>query len=421
MRSEGTSPAQALGAPLSFRRNVSWSFGGTLVHAGAKWLNLVALARLGGAEIVGTLALATAIVAPIFALTNLQLRQIQATDARGRFSFSTVLGLRLSTSALATLGVAAYGVFGEGGLAPVLFFVALAHAFESLSEVIYGRLQRAERLDRVARSMGAHGLLGILFLAGGYAATGSLAVATAGQALASLLVFSFLDLPALRGVGASGLPRPRLPAVELRPLLQSALPLGGTMMLVSLNGHLPRYFLEGSAGRTELGVFAALYQLVAAGNLVISAVAQAASPRLANYAAAGDRRSFRRLSGRLYGVIALVSVGGILLSLVLGETILFHLFGPDFAAHADALVLLAVAGSLGFFCAVPGYGLTAVGAHGVQLPLFAGITGASALLCALLIPTHGIFGAAFAIMGTYLLQFIASSLVLRARLGRMGR
>lgn len=412
----------AIARPLSFRANVSWSFFGTLAHAGSRWLGLVVLARLGGAETVGTLALATAIASPIFALTNLQLRQIQATDAAGRFSFSTVFGLRLLTSALALAGVGLYAALASARseLAWVLAFVALAQGFESLSEVIYGRLQRYERLDRVARSMATHGLLGIVALAAGYVATENLVVAAAGMAAGSLSTFLLVDLPSLRSVRGpeddrSPL-RPRLPMAELVPLLRSALPLGGTMMLVSLNGQIPRYFLEGSAGRTGLGVFAALHQLVAVGNLVISAIATAASPRLANAAHRGDRAAFRALSAKLYGLIAAISVGGILLSLVAGEAILLRVFGPEFAAHSDVLVLLAVAGSVGFACAVPGHGLTAVGAHGIQLPLFCLVTAVSAGLSAIWIPSHGLRGAAFAILGTFAVQFVASNFVLVRRL-----
>lgn len=408
--------------PLSFRANVSWSFFGTLAHAGCRWLGLVVLARLGGAETVGTLALATAIASPIFALTNLQLRQIQATDASGRFSFSTVFGLRLLTSALALGGVGLYAALASARseLVWVLWFVALAQGFESLSEVIYGRLQRNERLDRVARSMAAHGFSGIVALGVGYFATQNLVVAAAGMAAGSLATFLFLDLPSLGAVGGAeggrGALRPRLPKAELLPLLRSALPLGGTMMLVSLNGQIPRFFLEGSAGRTVLGVFAALHQLVAVGNLVISAIATAASPRLANYAHRGDRAAFRALSAKLYALIAAISAGGILLSLVAGEYILLRVFGPEFADHADVLVLLAVAGSVGFACTVPGYGLTAVGAHGIQLPLFCLVTAVSALLSAILIPAHGLHGAAYAIGGTFAVQFVASHLVLTRRL-----
>src|SRR5690606_38826380 len=134
------------------------------------------------------------------------------------------------------------------------------------------------------------------------------------------------------------------------------------------------------------------------------------SPRLANAAHAGDRAAFRSLSAKLYGLIGIVAGGGILLSLVAGERILLLVFGPDFAARADVLVLLALAGSVGFASAVPGYGLTATGAHGVQLPLFCLITAVSVGLCAWLIPAFGMRGAAIAILGTYLVQFFASNL-----------
>src|SRR5690606_37973367 len=99
---------------------------------------------------------------------------------------------------------------------------------------------------------------GIVALAAGYAATGELAVGAAGMAAGSLATFLFFDLPSLGAAsgGGSGL-RPRFPRSELVLLLRSALPLGGTMMLVSLNGQIPRYFLEGSAGRAEPGIFAA--------------------------------------------------------------------------------------------------------------------------------------------------------------------
>lgn len=415
--------SRSLGAGLSMRANVSWSFAGSLLHAGCRWLSLVVLARAGGAETVGTLALAIAIATPLFMLSNLQLREIQTTDAGGRFSFETVWGIRLLTTALALCVVCGILLFGEEGasLGPVLFFVSLSLGFESLSDAIYGRLQRRERLDRVARSMGVRGVLTLAFLGVGFWATGSLAWAAGAMAAASLLPLLLLDLPALRGAGAAEgraplLPRARLRRDELAPLLRSALPLGGTMMLVSLSSNLPRYFIDGALGRAETGVFAALFQLVSVGNLVVSAAAQAASPRLANLAHGGDLRGFRDLSRKLYLLVGALGFGGILLSHALGEPILGLVFGEEFAASADVLVLLAVGGSLGFACAVPGYGLTAVGAHGVQFPLFLVIVGVGAGLHAWLIPAFGLHGAAYALMLGFALQFVASRWVLERRL-----
>lgn len=415
----------------SLRRNVSWSFLGNLVHAGTKWASLVVLARLSGAEDVGTLALATAMVAPVFMLLNLQLREIQSTDARGRYSFETVWGIRLGTTAVAGLVVAAGAWLrhDDPTLSWVLVAVALSHAFDALSDAVHGRLQRQERLDWIARSMAGRGLASLGLLAGIYALTGSLPWAAGGMAIASAAMLVGLDLPALRALEAGRLgvaraslpwlPRPRIAREELAPLFRSALPLGGTMLLVSLNGNLPRYFIEAHLGRAELGVFAALAQLVAAGNIAISAAANAASPRLARHAARGELAAFHRVSRALYKGVLALGVGGILLSWGLGDTILGAVFGAEFAEASDVLVWLAVGGTVGFACAVPGYGMTAAGAHGAQFPLFVGINLVGLGACAALIPRLGLHGAALAVLVTYGAQWLGSRLVLGRRLAQL--
>ena len=59
---------------------------------------LTVMAKLGSPIVVGEYGLAAAICAPIFMLMNLQLRNIQATDAKGRYTYSDYLSLRVITS-----------------------------------------------------------------------------------------------------------------------------------------------------------------------------------------------------------------------------------------------------------------------------------------------------------------------------------
>src|SRR5436305_1160496 len=87
-------------ANASLSANFLWSLAGTLVFAGCQWGMLVALTKLGDAEMVGQFALALAITAPVFMFTNLQLRGIQATDARREYAFGDYLSLRLAMTAL---------------------------------------------------------------------------------------------------------------------------------------------------------------------------------------------------------------------------------------------------------------------------------------------------------------------------------
>jgi len=89
--------------PLSLRVNFSWTFAGNVIYAACQWGILVVLAKLGSPKMVGQFALGSAITAPVIMFTNLQLRAVQATDAKDEYSFGDYFSLRLLTTALAFL------------------------------------------------------------------------------------------------------------------------------------------------------------------------------------------------------------------------------------------------------------------------------------------------------------------------------
>ena len=78
---------------------------GNVVYGGCQWGILIVLAKLGSPEMVGQFSLGLAVVAPVIMLANLQLRAVQATDAKGEYLFGHYLGLRLITTALAVVVV----------------------------------------------------------------------------------------------------------------------------------------------------------------------------------------------------------------------------------------------------------------------------------------------------------------------------
>ena len=86
---------------LSLKQNFSWTFVGNGVYQACQWGMLVVLAKLTSPEDVGQFALGLAVCAPVVMLTNLQLRAVQATDARGEYEFADYLGLRLLMTGLA--------------------------------------------------------------------------------------------------------------------------------------------------------------------------------------------------------------------------------------------------------------------------------------------------------------------------------
>ena len=399
---------------LSLRRNFSWTFVGNVVYAASQWGMLVIIARLGTPAMVGEFALGLALTAPIVLFSNLQLRGIQANDARRRFAFNDYLTLRLITTALALCvlgGLVATGNFTGPGL--LILLIALTKSLESVSDVYYGLLQQHERLDVVAQSLMLRGVLSLAALAAGLYLTTSLLWGVVAMALCWAAVLVLFDIPRGARVLGSGSPNSKTwPSPErLGELARLALPLGFTMLLVSLNTNVPRYFIEQYEDTYALGIFSALAYIMVAGRTVVAALGQAASPRLSSYYAAGNRRAFRALATRLLSVGVLLGAGGVAASLLAGGPLLNFVYGTDYGEHRELFVHLMVAAAFIYVGSFAGYVMTAAQRFGVQAPLAGVVVLVSCLACWLLVPRYGLTGAALATTAAAAVQFALSALI----------
>lgn len=399
--------------PLTLRHNFSWTFVGNVVYAGSQWGILVVLAKLGSPEMVGQFTLGLAVTAPVIMLTNLELRAVQATDARYQYHFGDYLGLRLILTGLALLLIAgitfAAGYRWETSL--VILLVGLAKAFESLSDLFYGLLQQYERMDRIAISLMIKSLLSPLLLSIGVYLTGNVWGGVVGLAIAWALVLVGYDIrnsalilnsPPLTSQGkiASNLGalalQPRWHLKTLVKLVWLTLPLGFVRMLMSLNANIPRYIVEQYLGERELGIYAAIAYLMVLGSRVVSALGESASPRLAKYYAEANSIPFRRLLLKLVGIGALLGGVGVMVAFAAGQELLTLLYEPEYAKYTDVFVWLMIAAGVSYMSFSLEYGMMAARYFRIQMPLFASVTTVSAIACLWLIPTNGLQGAAIA-------------------------
>ena len=185
----------AVPVPLSVRANFSWTLAGNVVYAACQWTMLVAIAKLGSPEMVGQFAVASALIVPVLMFLNLQLRAVEATDAKGAYRLTDYLGLRLMTTTIALGVIGLLASTRRWEVLWVILAVGAAKAVDSLSDILYGLLQQHERMDRVACSMMIRGPLGLAALAGVLMLTGRVAWAALAMAAAWLLVLLAYDLP----------------------------------------------------------------------------------------------------------------------------------------------------------------------------------------------------------------------------------
>ncbi|MFQ4142454.1 oligosaccharide flippase family protein [Chlorogloeopsis sp. ULAP02] len=395
--------------PLTLRHNFSWTFIGNVVYAACQWGMLVVLVKLGSPEIVGQFTLGLAVTAPIFMFTNLQLRSIQATDATKQYLFSDYLELRLIGTGLGMLAVAVItflaGYSWETSL--VILLVGLAKAFESISDVYYGLLQQYERMDRIAISLMIKGPLSLILLGTGVYLSRDVTWGVVGLVVAWAMVLLVYDIP--NGIFIlNSISKFRWHLVTLTKLIWLSLPLGLVMMLISLNTNIPRYFIEQYLGERELGIFAAIAYLMVVGSMVVNALGQSASPRLAKYYALGDGVAFCKLLFKLLRIAVLLGGGGVLLAVVGGKQILTFLYRPEYAQHTSLFIWLMITAGIGYLSSFMGYGMTAARYFRIQLPLFAAATISSTVACFLLIPRLGLLGAVIALLIAVIVQAIIS-------------
>jgi O-antigen/teichoic acid export membrane protein len=403
----------------SLRSNFKWTFAGNVIYAVCQWGMLSILAKAGSASIVGQFALGLAIAAPVFMFTNLQLRGVQATDARSEFEFADYFTLRVlaSLAGLAFVVAIAWMLHYDLPTRLVVMLVAIAKAVESLSDVVAGLLQKFERLDQVAVSLMIRGALSLAAFGAAFLGTHNLVAAVAALVITWTVVFLGYDLWRARAV--LGPVQPffrRLQKLELRKLLMISAPLGVVMTLVSLNINTPRYLLAKYMGESELGIFASMAYVLVAVTLVINALGQSASARLARMFAAHDIGGFRRVLGKLLMTSVAVPLVGVPVTALFGRPLLTLLYRAEYGEHVNVLMIMVITVGLTAVGSFLGYGMTAARSFRPQVPLIGAGCLATIVFCMLLIPRIGLMGAALALLTSAAVQCVGFALSLRSRL-----
>lgn len=420
--------------PVSLRRNFLWTLLGNFAYGGSQWGMIVVLAKMGTPEMVGTFSYGFAITAPVIMFSNLNLRAVLATDTCDLHPFRDYLGLRLFMLGASFVFIALLTVFMgyEEKLVTVIFLVTVAKSLESLSDLLFGLIQKREEMDVISKSLLQKGVLSLTALTLAIYFTGDVIWGVAGIAVAWGSNLFLYDIPMAFRTGKAHrgnvqkadqplfAPLTSNYARGLLALGALSLPLGFAILLNSLVTNVPRYFLMESFGPRELGIFSALAYVVIVGARVVTALGESASPRLAMHYSRKEVAEFRSLAGKMILMGVGLGATGVFVSYFLGAPILRFLYGPEYAQYNGAFVWIMVAAGFGYLGTFLQYMLTAGRRFRPQalLQLFSLsiITGA----CFFLVPVGGVLGASVAMTAGAFAYFAGSVLIVRRVVAELG-
>ena len=398
----------------SWRSNFAWALSGNVVYAACQWGMVVALAKLGSSFMVGQFSLGLAIATPVLMFASLQLRAVQATDARRQYSFREYLGLRMITTLIGLTAIAAIIAAGsyQRGTAMVILAVAMIKGIEALSDIFYGLFQLNDRLDQIGKSMMFRGVISVIVLSVGLYFMRNIVAAIVLLATAWCAVLLGFDArrgrrfaPVTPDRGEGSEPHrnwrrvwPKFSLLRQWKLVRLSLPLGIVMTLVSLNLSLPRLFVHASLGEHQLGIFSAMAYTTVAVATFSDALGHSMIPRMSRFYADGNVAAFRSSLAKLVAIGGAFGLAGFAAAQLFGGRLLRILFTPEYAAHAGVFLWLVAAAGISCIASLLHYGITSARCFAIQVPMFVLVAGTNALACFWLVPSSGLRGAALAMV-----------------------
>ena len=407
--------------------NFLWMTTGNGIYALCQWGMLVVLAKLGSSQIVGQFALASAIITPVIMITNMQLRGVQATDAKKEYFLSDYMMVRLMSSVIAiffTISILYFGHFNK-----VVFLVTsillLAKVSESFSDVFYGFFQQQEKMSFMAKSMIIKGVSSVTVLAIVFYLSLNLPWSLFGILCVWAFVLVFYDwrmgehlLKGVEGVASVSLITTSFSSfVNRRKMLiriaTLAFPLGVVMGIISLNTNIPRYAIEKYLGTEDLGIFAALAYTTVAVNMFIQALGQAVAPKMARHFASQDIPAFLKLFKKMVLINLVIGLLGVLVIFIGGEKILSLIYTREYAAYSNLFMVLMISATFSGIASAFGYAMTAARQFNLQVPLFLMVLSSTFLISFFLIPHFKLYGAAIALIVSALIQIAGGAFIIR--------
>lgn len=399
---------------LSLLNRAKWLLGGNIIFAFSQWLMLIFFSRMSDPTQLGYYSYALAVTAPIFLLSNLQLRPLLVADLNTSksFSFSQYFSLRIITIVLAIV-VSLFFISGNTTFSiVVLTLVVLIKASEAFSDIIYAYYNASKKTTFISKSLTIKSLLVIIssFLVLYF--TNNIIYSLIATLCGYILVLIFLDfrknLDYIKNI--------KILDRDFKAIVFSGLPLGIAVMLVSLQTNIPRYFLEYYSSIEFVGIYTIFYYFLVIGGIIINSVCQYLSPYFSEYYQTLNTNKLKAIIIQAFFISLILGLIGLLISLPLHKFIIQTIYGDGYVEYSYLLPYIMLAAVFSYLSVVSGYLLTSLKMLKIQMPVFILLAFLTLLYSYVLIPSYGLLGAAYTTILSAATQFLVTSIIVLKRI-----
>lgn len=394
-----------------------WLLSGNILFAFSQWLMLILFSHFTNPDKLGYYSYALALTAPVFMLTNLQLRPLLVADlnTKNKFQFNQYFLLRSITIVLAIaiclvfLFFKQYEIFGLY----IIAIVILMKASEAWSDIIYAYYNANKKTTFISQSLIIKSTSIIILSSLILWWLHSILYTLIAVFISYVLIMIFVDFAKIKTEFKQNNKKPIKDLIELSKM---GLPLGIAVMLISLQTNIPRYFLEHSYSVKELGIYTIFYYFIVIGGIIINSICQYLSPYYSEYYRDIEILKLKKITKKTFCIALILGLFGLALSYLMGDFVIGLFYGKQYIAYSTLLPLIMVAGIFTYLSVVSGYLLTSLKVLRIQAPLFLSLAILTFIYSYIFIPKFGLFGAAYTTILSAMSQFLISTVIVYKRI-----
>lgn len=328
-------------------KNFIHSFSSNIFLAASKFIIVVIITKILGAEVLGVYSLTLSIVTPLFILVQLKSRTIVSTDTLNKFKLSDIFLLNTVSTFIGLIILILIGFLiplNAVSLVIILILQGLIKCIENYSQLAYGYFQKNNKFGLISRSVYLHNSTHIIsFIFAFLILKEELLLALSFSFIGSSIVFLKFDLPnLLRCEGKSGINVKSINKNEILTIAKKGIPFSLSSTISSFNSNIPRYYLGLIVSTFQVGIYSGLIYILTIGSLFVNSLSQTFISSLASFY---DNHNFERFEKMIWKLNVVGGSAGILIVLIvtlLGDKILILLFNDDFLNYHLELIILSI-------------------------------------------------------------------------------
>ena len=402
------------------RRSTLFNAAANVLDAAQSMLLFIAVTRICSAAEGGVFSISMAVAYQMVVIGRYGMRDFQATDIHGDFTFSTYFLSRIVTTLFMCTFIAGYIVFNGYSLekASIMIAVCLYKAVDVWEDVYHGYYQRNGRLDGAALSQtircGSSIALYITILL----ITKDLFLSTCISALYAMLVFVLLNKALRTAFSAPAFLHGQWAAV--RKLLISCAPLGLCAALALFAINYPKYAIDSYLNDLSQTYYGALSMPVFAANLFSISIYRPILLHMARHWHSAQQPKLKQMIRRQLLFIAAITALSLILGYLWGIPVLSFVYGIDLKEYRPALLILLAGGGM---AAISGFMTSVISVMRLQKYLIPGYAAAllvSVIAAALLMQRAGVDGASITFAVSMLVLALMTGAVVFCAVARIG-